>query len=48
MPDESHPDPLNLDTVDRDIRIEKLRREIEDVTGAEMVTDNSREIDPKL
>lgn len=48
MPDESHPDPLNLDTVDRDIRIEKLRREIEDVTGAEMVTDNAREIDPKL
>lgn len=48
MPDESHPDPLNLDAVDRDIRIEKLRREIEDVTGTEMITDKAHEVDPKL
>lgn len=48
MPNESNPDPLNLDAVDRDIRIEKLRREIEDVTGVEMNTDNARNVDPNL
>lgn len=48
MPDDSHSDPLNLDAVDRDIRIEKLRREIEDVTGTEMIAGKVHEVDPKL
>lgn len=48
MPDESHSDPLNLDAVDREIRIEKLRRNIEEVTGSEMISGQVHAVDPKL
>ena len=48
MSDDLNPDPLNLQAVDRDIRIEKLRREIDAVAGGEMFTGKVAEADPKL
>ena len=48
MPDEANPDPLNLESVDRDIRIEKLRREIDDVAGGEMAHGKVNDCDPVL
>ena len=46
MPDEH--DPLNLDGVDREIRIEKLRREIDEVAGGEMFSGKVAGCDPKV
>ncbi len=41
-------DPLGLDRVEREIRIEKLRQEINEVTGGEMVGGKISECDPEL
>ena len=41
-------DPLGLDSVDREIRMEKLRREIADVSGGEMVNGRIGDCDPKV
>jgi hypothetical protein len=48
MPDESHDDPLNLEGVDREIRIEKLRREIDEVAGGEMFSGKIADCDPQV
>jgi hypothetical protein len=48
MPDESQNDPLGLEGVDREIRIQKLRREIDDVTGGEMFSSKTADCDPKV
>lgn len=48
MPDEPQSDPLNLDAVDRAIRIEKLRHQIEEVTGTEFTSSTANDVDPKL
>lgn len=48
MPDEPNPDPLNLDTVDREIRIDKLRRQIDEVAGGETFGGKMAGCDPKL
>ena len=48
LPDPADDDPLNLEAVDRDIRIQKLRHEIEDVTGGEMVEGKGADLDPKV
>ncbi len=41
-------DPLGLEGVDRQIRIEKLRREIDDITGGEMISGKITDGDPKV
>ena len=41
-------DPLGLEGVDREIRIEKLRREIDEVAGGEMCSGKVAECDPKV
>ena len=41
-------DPLNLEGVDREIRIEKLRREIDEVAGGEMFSGKTADCDPKV
>ena len=41
-------DPLGLEGVDREIRIEKLRREIDEVAGGEMFSGKAAECDPKI
>ena len=41
-------DPLGLEGVDREIRVEKLRREIEEVAGGEMFSGKSAGCDPKI
>jgi|SRR5450756_1238241 len=41
-------DPLNLEGVDREIRIEKLRREIDEVAGGEMMSGQAADCDPKV
>lgn len=48
MPDEPQSDPLNLDPVDREIRIEKLRHQIEDVAGVEFITGTVNKVAPEL
>lgn len=49
MPSESSDDdPLGLESVDREIRIEKLRLEIDEVAGGEMFSGKTAECDPKL
>lgn len=45
---ESENDPLNLENIDREIRIEKLRREIDQITGGEMQAGKSADCDPKI
>src|SRR5689334_15207532 len=45
---ESENDPLGLEGVDREIRIEKLRREIEEVAGGEMICGKSADCDPEI
>lgn len=41
-------DPLGLEGVDREIRIEKLRREIDEVAGGEMIRGKIADGDPKI
>jgi hypothetical protein len=51
MPNPSEPpadDPLHLEGVDREIRIEKLRREIDEVAGGEMINGQIADCDPKI
>ena len=51
MPQPPNPpddDPLGLEGVDREIRIEKLRREIEEVAGGEMFGGKVADCDPKI
>jgi hypothetical protein len=40
-------DPLNLEVVDREIRIEKQRREIDDTAGGESFSGQRGDLDPK-
>lgn len=47
-PESSEDDPLGLEGVDREIRIEKLRREIDEVAGAEMFSGKVADCDPKI
>ncbi len=47
MPNRSD-DPLNLKGVDREIRNEKLRRKIDEVTGGEMISGTISECDPQV
>jgi len=44
----SDSDPLNLDGVDLEIRLEKLRREIKELGGSEVVMGTSPDCDPQL
>lgn len=51
MPDSTEPpadDPLGLEGIDREIRIEKLRCEIDEVAGGEMFRGKAADCDPKL
>ena len=51
MPHQPEPpadDPLGLEGVDREIRIEKLRREIDEVAGGEMISGKLTDCDPKI
>ena len=51
MPNSPEPpddDPLGLEGVDREIRIEKLRREIDEVAGGEMFSGKMTDCDPKI
>lgn len=51
MPNPGDPvddDPLGLESVDCEIRIEKLRREIDKVAGSEMISGKIADCDPKL
>ena len=41
-------DPLGLEGVDREIHIEKLRREIDEVAGSEMFSGKTSDCDPKV
>ena len=41
-------DPLGLESVDREIRIEKLRHEIDEVAGGGMFSGKAAECDPKI
>lgn len=41
-------DPLGLEGVDREIHIEKLRREIDEIAGGEMVSGKIADCDPKV
>jgi hypothetical protein len=46
MPDDKpDDDPLGLETVDREIRIEKLRREIQEVAGIDMISGTKADCD---
>jgi len=47
-PESPDDDPLGLENVDREIRIEKLRREIEEVAGGEMFSGTATDCDPKI
>lgn len=47
-PESPNDDPLGLDSVDREIRIEKLRREIDEVAGGEAFSGKTADYDPKL
>src|SRR5262245_53706469 len=48
MMNSSDQDPLNLDDVDREIRLEKLRREIKDLAGGDVMLGSSPDCDPEL
>jgi len=48
MSNEPGADPLNLESVDRKIRIEQLRREIQDIAGAKMMSGKVANCDPKV
>ena len=41
-------DPLGHEGVDREIRIEKLRREIDEIAGGEMISGKIADCDPKV
>ena len=45
-PDPPADDPLGLEGVDREIRVEKLRREIEEAAGGEMFSGKTADCDP--
>jgi hypothetical protein len=47
LPEPSADDPLGLEGVDREIRIEKLRREIDEIAGGEMISGKIADCDPK-
>jgi hypothetical protein len=47
MPQEPD-DPLNLEGVDREIRLEKLRRDIDEIAGGEVFSGKVADCDPKL
>ena len=47
-PERPADDPLGLESVDREIRIEKLRREIDEVAGGEMISGKIANCDPKV
>ena len=47
-PDSPADDPLGLESVDLEIRIEQLRREIDEVTGGEMISGKIADCDPKV
>ena len=47
-PESSDDDPLGLEAVDREIRIEKFRREIDEVAGGEMFSGKVADCDPKV
>jgi len=47
-PEPSEDDPLGLAGVDREIRIEKLRREIDEIAGGEVVGGKIADCDPKV
>jgi hypothetical protein len=46
MLDDPNPDPLNLEGVDREIRIEKIHREIQEAAGTEMISGKLADCDP--
>ena len=48
QPGQDNDDPLNLEGVDREIRIEKLRREIDEVAGGEMMSGKTADCDPEI
>lgn len=51
MPNPPEPpegDPLNLENVDREIRLDKLRREIDEVAGGEMFSGKAADCDPRI
>ena len=51
MENEPHPpedDPLGLDRAEREIRIEKLRRDIKEVAGEEVISGKTAECSPDL
>ena len=48
QPEPTGDDPLNLEGVDREIRIEKLCREIDEVAGGEMLDGKIASCDPKI
>jgi hypothetical protein len=47
-PELSENDPLGLERVQREIRIEKLRQDIQEVTGNEALTGKSQDCEPEL
>lgn len=47
-PDAPGNDPLNLESVDREIRIERLRQEINEISGGEMIEGKVADCDPKI
>jgi predicted deacetylase len=47
-PELSPDDPLGLERAERKIRIEKLRHEIKEVTGEEMLAGKPEECNPEL
>ena len=47
-PEVSPDDPLGLKRIDQEIRVEKLRQEINEVTGEEFLTGNAEECTPEL
>ena len=47
-PEPSDHDPLGLEGVDREIRLEKLRRELDEVAGGEMFSGKVADCDPKI
>jgi hypothetical protein len=47
-PDVPDGDPLGLDRADREIRINKLHREIDEITGGKMMSGKVADCDPKV
>ena len=48
MPSPSDDEPLDLDRVDQEIRINNLRNQIEDLTGEEFVMNKASDLPPDL